>query len=67
MKELRAQHRGGQWYSLVSHYFAPLPSNVTISEAGKQLFSFVFVRHPFARFVSAYEDKIANQEIKSCM
>ena len=48
---------------MVSYHFAPLPSNMTIPEAGEKLLTFVFVRHPFARFVSAYEDKIAQQEV----
>lgn len=49
---------GNTWYSRVSYRFAPLPHNMSIEEAGNQLFSFVFVRHPFARLVSSYQDKI---------
>lgn len=49
---------GHTWYSRVSYHFAPLPPNMTIQEAGGQLLTFVFVRHPFARLVSSYEDKI---------
>ena len=31
---------------------------MTVAEAGNKLLTFVFVRHPFARLVSSYEDKI---------
>ena len=66
LQDLEDRNMGHTWYSRVSYHFAPLPYNMTIEDAGRQLITFVFVRHPFARFVSSYQDKIVAAKTQKC-